>query len=71
MPESCQQVLLGISNVLGCQVVGSTDGIDPKVKRSLVGLSFHLYSMFLSQEQLLVKIFELAGGHHLSTGGHA
>lgn len=71
MPEYCQQVLLGINNVLSCQAVGSANGIGPKVKWSVFGLSFHLCSIFLSQKQLLVKIFKLAGEPHSSTGNHA
>ena len=43
IPGSCQQVLLGISNMFWILV--SVDGMDPKVEKSLDGLSFRLCSI--------------------------
>jgi hypothetical protein len=70
--SSYQQAFLGISNSVW--VLVSACGMDPQVGQSLDGLSFSLCSTLypsisFRQEQFWVKILEVGGWPHSSTGG--
>jgi len=72
VPFSCQQALLGISNIV-C-VCCLQMGWIPRWKQSLDGLSFSLCSTLcpcisFRQKQFWVNIFEMCAWAHSSTGG--